>query len=76
MITRILLQDGSPASRMRIDNAITYALTDSDGWLQAEISGNEPLKLSKAGKFVCTVSLPILEIEQGVAFVDELRCLN
>ena len=76
LITRILLEDDSPASRMRIDNAIGYALTDEDSWLQAEISGNEPLNISKSGELVCTIKLPTLEIEQGIAFVDELRCTN
>ena len=74
LITRILFKDGSPAEHMRIDNAIGYAVTDENGWLQAEISGNAPLQLTKNGEHVCSILLPILEIQQGVAFVDVLTC--
>lgn len=74
LISRIMLDDGSPASRMRVTNAVGYAVTDEDGWLQAEISGELPLQLSKNGNHECTIDLPVLKIESGVAFVDELRC--
>ena len=76
LITRILLQDRSPASQVRIDNAIGYAVTDDDGWLQAEISSDESLQISEKGSFLCSINLPLLQIENGVAFVDELRCSN
>lgn len=76
LITRINFADGLPASRMRIDNAIGYAVTDEDGWLQAEISGNNPLQVSKGGKSICAIELPELEINNGVAFVEELICKN
>ncbi|MEM7400406.1 MAG: TcfC E-set like domain-containing protein [Pseudomonadota bacterium] len=74
LITRVNLIDGTPASRLRIENAIGYAVTDQDGWLQAEISGNDPLKLTKSGNLACTIELPELEIKNGVAFIDELIC--
>ncbi len=74
LITRILLKDNKPASRMRIENAVGYAVTDEDGWLQAEISEKEFLQLSKNGKVVCRIDLPKLEIQQSVAFVDSLIC--
>lgn len=74
LITRILLADGSPAARVRIENAIGYAVTDEDGWLQAEISGDAPLQISKNGKEVCGIKLPKLEIKQGIAFVDSISC--
>ena len=74
LITRILLKDNMPASRMRVENAIGYAVTDEDGWLQAEISDKESLELSKDGKVMCNIDLPTLEIQQGVAFVESLIC--
>ena len=74
LITRILLKDNMPASRMRVENAIGYAVTDEDGWLQAEISDKESLQLSKDGKVMCNIDLPMLEIRQGVAFVESLIC--
>ena len=74
LITRIVLSDNSPASRMRIDNAVGYAVTDEDGWLQAEIGGDELLQVSKQGKAICSIDLPPLEIEQGIAFIDSLTC--
>jgi len=74
LITRILLADDTPASRVRIQNAIGYAVTDEDGWIQAEISGNAPLNITKSGNPVCTINLPELEIKQGIAFVDSIRC--
>ncbi len=74
LITRLLLADGSPASNVRIDNAVGYAVTDEDGWLQAEISGDGPLQISKHGKEVCAIDIPTLEIKQGIAFVDSLSC--
>ncbi len=74
LITRLLLADKSPASRVRIDNAIGYAMTDEHGWLQAEISGTKPLEISKNGKLICTIDLPELEIKQDIAFVDSLQC--
>ncbi len=74
LITRILLADGSPAAHVRIENAIGYAVTDEDGWLQAELSGNTSLQISKNGKEICSIKLPKLEINQGVAFVDNLSC--
>jgi len=74
LITRILLADGKPASRVKIENAIGYAVTDEDGWLQAEISGTAPLEITKKGAPVCTIDLPELEIKQGVAFVDSIQC--
>ena len=76
LITRVLLADGSPASRVKIENAIGYAITDENGWIQAEISGNSPLEITKTGKAVCSIELPELEIKQGVAFVDILQCNN
>ncbi len=76
LITRLQLKEGEPASRMRIDNAIGYAVTAEDGWLQAEIAGTEPLEVSKNGKAICTIKLPELEIKQGVAFVEHLVCEN
>ena len=76
LITRIELKDGEPASRMRIDNAIGYAVTDQDGWLQAEIIGTKPLEVSKNGVATCKIELPELEIKQGVAFVESLVCNN
>jgi hypothetical protein len=74
LITRIELADGSPAARMKIKNAIGYAVTDEDGWLQAEISGKEALELTKGGSGICNIELPELELNQGVAFVDKLVC--
>ncbi len=74
LITRILMADGTPASRVKIANAIGYAVTDEDGWIQAEISGNKPLEITKQGSAVCRIDLPELEIKQGVAFVDSLSC--
>ena len=74
LITRVNLKNGSPASRMRVENAIGYAVTDQDGWLQAEISGHKPLQLTKSGELVCIIELPELEVKNGVAFVDELIC--
>lgn len=76
LITRILLADGTPASRVRIENAIGYAVTDEEGWLQAEITGDTPLEITKTGKAVCSIELPELEIKQGIAFVDNLQCNN
>lgn len=76
LITRILLADGSPAARVRIENAVGYAVTDDDGWLQAEISGNASLQITKKGEEVCRINLPKLEIKQGIAFVDSLSCRN
>ncbi len=76
LITRIELADGSPAARMKIKNAIGYAVTDQDGWLQAEISGKEALELSKSGQTICNIELPELNINQGVAFIDKLVCEN
>ena len=76
MITRVELKNGEPASRMRIDNAVGYAVTDQDGWLQAEIIGTKPLEVSKNGVATCTIELPELEIKQGVAFVENLVCNN
>lgn len=76
LITRIMLADDTPAARLHIENAIGYAVTDEDGWLQAEISGNAPLELSKNGNTICSITLPELDIKQGVAFVDSLTCEN
>ncbi len=76
LITRIVLADHTPAARMRIENAIGYAVTDEDGWLQAEISGNAPLELTNKGNAICNIELPELEIKQGIAFVDSLICEN
>ena len=76
LITRLLLSDQSPASRVRIDNAIGYAVTDEQGWLQAEITGTQPLVISKNGKQICIIDLPELEITQDIAFVDSLQCNN
>jgi hypothetical protein len=76
LITRIELDNGSPAARMKIKNAIGYAVTDQDGWLQAEISGKEALEITKNGDTVCIIELPELETNQGVAFVDSLVCKN
>ncbi|MFK7815441.1 MAG: TcfC E-set like domain-containing protein [Gammaproteobacteria bacterium] len=76
LITRIELANGSPAARMKIKNAIGYAVTDQDGWLQAEISGKEALELTKNGNTICHIKLPELEINQGVAFIDKLVCEN
>ena len=61
---------------MKIKNAIGYAVTDQDGWLQAEISGKEALEITKNGDTVCIIELPELETNQGVAFVDSLVCKN
>jgi len=76
LITRINFADGLPASRVRIENAIGYAVTDEDGWLQTEISGNKFLEITKTGNQICTIELPELEINNGVAFVEELVCEN
>lgn len=76
LITRIELADGSPAARMKIENAIGYAVTDEDGWLQSEISDTQSLEITKNGHAICQIKLPELEINQGVAFVDKLVCEN
>lgn len=76
LITRIELMDGTPAARMKIKNAIGYAVTDENGWLQAEISGKEALEITKNGNTICNIKLPDLETNQGVAFVDKLVCEN
>jgi len=74
LISQAVFEDGTAVANAKFENTLSFASTDDSGWFQIEIAGHEPLILSKRKKPVCKIVLPELEVEQGVAIVDELIC--
>ncbi len=74
LISNAVSEDGSPVEFAKFENTINFAATDAGGWFQIEIADREPLVLSKQGKPLCEIVLPEFEVQQGVAFLDEIVC--
>lgn len=74
LISNAVFENGKPVSYAKFENTINFASTDDSGWFQIEIADFEPLVLSKNGKPVCKITIPEVEIEQGIAYLEEVIC--
>jgi hypothetical protein len=66
---------GSPLQNALLSNAEGLALTDSNGFFQAEIDANEEELLVRKNSTECTVSFPETLNDEQVFYLGTLQCL-
>ena len=73
-IGRVLDEQGLPLANAVLKNAGAFAMTDSQGFIQAELTMNQRLLVFTSGVSHCEVRLEDLQIEQQVAYLGEVFC--
>jgi len=66
---------GNPLQNALLTNAEGLALTDSNGFFQAEIDANEEELLVRKNSTECTVSFPENLNDEQVFYLGTLQCL-
>jgi len=75
LIGQAIDEGGRPVSNARFANVEGFGATDEQGWFQVEISTMEPLRLEPRDSAApCQIVLPEVNVEKGLAMVDQLVC--
>jgi hypothetical protein len=66
---------GKPISQGLVNNIKSLALTDEEGYLQAEISSKTEELVIQKGQSECRITLPVLNPENQIISLDDLVCI-
>jgi outer membrane usher protein FimD/PapC len=72
---RVVDAQGQPISQGLVNNIKSLALTDEEGYLQAEISSKTEELVIKKGQSECRITLPVLNPENQIISLDDLVCI-
>jgi len=74
LIGRVVRDDGQPLANARIEGAEGPALTDSEGYIQTEVSSTVRELVARQGNSECRIALPLSLPGQNVIRANELHC--
>jgi Mat/Ecp fimbriae outer membrane usher protein len=72
---RVIDNKGKTIPNALVKNIKSLALTDEDGYLQAEVSTKLKELIIQKGQKICTITLPVLNPENKIVFLEDLVCI-
>ncbi|NOR79238.1 MAG: hypothetical protein GQ529_00155 [Methyloprofundus sp.] len=75
LFSQITDTKGQVLSHAKVEGAAGFAITDNEGFLQAELKSNtKDLSIKPENKVACKVQLPEINPENGIVVLDKLIC--